>query len=226
MNSFKLAVLDIAGTTVVDKDFVAIAFVEAFQDYGIYLSIEEINPLMGFKKTEAITKVLEIKELLPDDKKVNYIHNVFVSNMIKFYTNSLEVKPIKHAEEFFIFLKANNISVALDSGFPKVIVEIVLDRMQWLEKGMVDFYIASDQVSKGRPFPFMIEALMSKAGVVNSSEVIKIGDTMVDIQEGRMANCGMVAAVTTGAYTREELNEFSPDYIVDDLLDLEKYITR
>jgi len=57
MGKYKLAVLDIAGTTIVDKDFVAIAFVEAFQNYGVDLSIDEINPLMGFKKTEAITKV-------------------------------------------------------------------------------------------------------------------------------------------------------------------------
>lgn len=62
MSKFKLAVLDIAGTTVVDKDFVAIAFVEAFQNYGIHLSVEEINPLMGFKKTEAIATVLAKKK--------------------------------------------------------------------------------------------------------------------------------------------------------------------
>ena len=61
--AYKLAVLDIAGTTVVDKDFVAIAFVEAFMQYGIDLKIEEINPLMGFKKTEAIATVLQRKKI-------------------------------------------------------------------------------------------------------------------------------------------------------------------
>ena len=224
MSKFKLAVLDIAGTTVVDKDFVAIAFVEAFQNYGVHLSIEEINPLMGFKKTEAIQKVLEAKNIVVDEKKINYVYNEFVAQMIKFYTNSSEVKPIRHAEDFFVFLKSNDIFVTLDSGFPKVIVEIVLDRMQWLEKGMIDFYIASDEVPKGRPFPYMIENLMKKAGIVDPAQVIKIGDTMVDIQEGRMSNCGLVAAVTTGAYRREELSEYHPDIIVDDLLELEQYI--
>jgi beta-phosphoglucomutase-like phosphatase (HAD superfamily) len=53
-NKFKLAVFDIAGTTVRDKDFVAIAFIEAFMHYGIELKVHEIAPLMGFKKTEAI----------------------------------------------------------------------------------------------------------------------------------------------------------------------------
>ena len=70
----------------------------------------------------------------------------------------------------------------------------------------------------------MIKNLMKRAGVTDPKQVIKIGDTMVDIQEGRMANCGLVAAVTTGAYKRDELEIFSPDYIVDNLKELEQYI--
>ncbi len=221
---YKLAVLDIAGTTVVDKDFVAIAFVEAFQNYGVHLTVEEINPLMGFKKTEAIATVLKEKNIDISEKKIDYIHNEFVAQMVKFYANSPEVKPIDYAEEFFIFLKSKDIVVSLDSGFPKVIVEVILDRLEWVEKGLVDYYVASDQVEKGRPFPFMIENLMKKAGVTDSKQVIKIGDTMVDIQEGRMSNCGLVAAVTTGAYKRNDLEVYTPDYIVDHLSELEKYI--
>jgi phosphonatase-like hydrolase len=221
---YKLAVLDIAGTTVVDKDFVAIAFVEAFQNYGVHLTVEEINPLMGFKKTEAIATVLKEKNIDISEKKIDYIHNEFVAQMVKFYANSPEVKPIAYAEEFFIFLKSKDIVVSLDSGFPKMIVEVILDRLEWVEKGLVDYYVASDQVEKGRPFPFMIENLMKKAGVIDSKQVIKIGDTMVDIQEGRMSNCGLVAAVTTGAYKRNDLEVYTPDYIVDHLSELEKYI--
>jgi len=47
---------------------------------------------------------------------------------------------------------------------------------------------------------------------------------MVDIQEGRMSACGLVAAVTTGAYSRAELMAYSPDHVVDSLKELEQYI--
>ena len=223
-NNFKLAVLDIAGTTVVDKDFVAISFVQAFIHFGVDLAIEEINPLMGFKKTEAIATVLKEKNIEVTDDKVKHIHDMFVTEMIKFYSNSPEVEPIEGAEDFFLFLKSKDIVVALDSGFPRVIVDVILDRLQWLEKGFVDFYIASDEVEKGRPFPFMINELMKKAGVSDTKSVIKVGDTMVDIQEGFMSGCGLVAAVTTGAYSRSELEVYSPHYIVDSLKELEQYI--
>ncbi len=223
-SKFKLAVLDIAGTTVVDKDFVAISFVQAFIHYGVDLSVEEINPLMGFKKTEAIAKVLSSKNIEVSEEKVKLIHDLFVAEMIKFYSNSPEVEAISGAEDFFMFLKSKDIVVTLDSGFPRVIVEVVLDRLQWLEKGFIDHYIASDEVEKGRPFPFMINELMKRADVQDVKSVIKIGDTMVDIQEGFMSGCGLVAAVTTGAYTRNELAVYAPHHIVDSLKELEQFI--
>ena len=42
----------------------------------------------------------------------------------------------------------------------------------------------------------------------------------MDIEEGRNANCGLVVAVTTGAYTREQLQQCNPDYIIDSLQQL------
>lgn len=223
-SNFKLAVLDIAGTTVVDKDFVAISFVQAFIHFGVELSIEEINPLMGFKKTEAITATLREKNIEVTDEKVMLIHDYFVAEMIKFYSNSPEVEALPGVDDFFMFLKSKGIVVTLDSGFPKVIVDVILDRLQWLEKGFIDYYIASDEVEKGRPFPFMINELMRRSDITDIKSVIKIGDTMVDIQEGFMAGCGLVAGVTTGSYSRKELAIYNPHYIVDSLKELEQFI--
>ena len=53
-----------------------------------------------------------------------------------------------------------------------------------------------------------------------AANVVKIGDTEVDIAEGRNTGCGLVVAVTTGAYTRTELEQYHPDYIIDSLQEL------
>ena len=63
----------------------------------------------------------------------------------------------------------------------------------------------------------MIQTLMHRNGVDDPNEVVKIGDTEVDINEGRNAGCALVIAVTTGAFTRQELHEYNPDHIIDDL---------
>jgi phosphonatase-like hydrolase len=223
-NKFKLAVFDIAGTTVRDKDFVAIAFIEAFMHYGIELKVHEISPLMGFKKTEAIEKVLDMKGHAKNSSIIDDIHNHFVNAMVSFYSSSSEVEPLPGAEEIFKHLQDNGIAVALNSGFPRVIVDAIVDRMGWMDNGLINASIASDEVEMGRPYPLMINKLMNDLGVSSSAAVIKTGDTMVDIQEGRMAGCGLVIGITTGAYTHDELSEYAPDHIINNLLELKQLL--
>jgi phosphonatase-like hydrolase len=220
----KMIVSDIAGTTIVDTDYVAIAFIEAFLNEGIDLKVEEIQPLMGFKKTQAISTVLELKGVNVDPILINRIHDNFQMNMIKFYSTSLVVEPLPGVEDFFQQCKEKDVVVTLNSGFPKIIVDVILDRMGWLESGLVSSVIASDEVENGRPSEEMIEVLMKRHGISDSAEILKVGDTMVDIQEGRNAKCGIVVGVTTGAYKREELLKFEPDFIIDHFGELSKLI--
>ena len=128
------------------------------------------------------------------------------------------------AEYTLRHLKDKGIRIGLNTGFSRSIADAILRRFQWMEKGLVDDYIASDEVEAGRPQPFMIQILMKRAGIDDAKEVIKIGDTEVDINEGRNAGCAMVVAVTTGAFTRDQLAPYNPDHIIDDLYQLKALI--
>ena len=66
----------------------------------------------------------------------------------------------------------------------------------------------------------MIQTLIADLGIASSDRVLKIGDTEVDVEEGRNAGCGTVVSVTTGAYSRGQLEEYHPDFIIDDLHEL------
>lgn len=221
----KLAVFDLAGTTVSDRDNVAIAFIDAFLQFGIDLRVQEISPLMGYRKTEAIALVLKVKGIGSNEQMVEDIHRHFVNSMVRFYSNSLEVEELQGVRYIFKWLKNHGVSIAVNSGFPKVIVETILDRMGWMEEGLVDYFIASDEVESGRPFPFMINKLMQKAGIDDPIQVMKVGDTMVDVQEGKNAGVGLVIAVTTSAYSRAALDEWNPDHIIDSLFEIEQILS-
>ena len=84
--------------------------------------------------------------------------------------------------------------------------------------------MSSDEVENGRPSPDMINAVMKATGIVDAATVVKVGDTEVDIAEGRTAGCGLVVSVTTGSFTREELQLYQPDVIIDDLKELPSLI--
>lgn len=225
----KLVVFDMAGTTVTDKNFVATAFQKAFKNRDIIISSEEINPLMGYEKRLAIQLMLEKHGIDPDSYRgdyemINEIYDDFIEEMVDFYVSSPEVKPAPGAEELFQQLKERSITVALNTGFPRSIADVIIHRFQWNEKGLIDDYIASDEVKKGRPYPFMMEQLMFRAGVDDPLMVAKVGDTAVDVEEGKNVGCSYNIAITTGAYKTAELENSRPTHIVNSLLEIPSII--
>ena len=222
--TYRLAVFDMAGTTVADDNAVGMAFQQAFRNNGYEITLEDVNPLMGYHKPLAIQLVLEKLGEEFDEDTITVIHDDFVNEMIDYYLYDPAVRPLPAVEDVFLELKEKGISVTLNTGFPHEIAETILKRFQWKERGLVDDYIASDEVEQGRPHSFMIHELMNRAGVDDPATVLKIGDTEADINEGRNTNCGLVVAVTTGAFTREQLELYHPDHILDNLSELPKLI--
>ena len=216
----RMIVFDMAGTTVADQRNVAMAFKKAFKKNGIEIKEDEMQPLMGYKKRVAIQSLLEMKGIVFTKNLVGIIHQDFVNEMMDYYEYAPGVSPVPGAEDIFQQIKEKGIRIALNTGFSKNIADIIVKRFAWKEKGLVDDIIASDEVEQGRPYSFMIRQLMQRAGIENPGEVAKIGDTEVDVEEGRNAGCGLVVAVTTGACTREQLKEHTPDHIIDNLHEL------
>lgn len=216
----KLIVFDIAGTTVRDDGSVATSFRNAFVKNGFDISLEDTHPYMGVKKIVAVQMMLE--ELGADYslEDVNRIHEDFVNEMVDFYEYDHSVKPFEDTEEVFQSLKEKGVRIALNTGFPRVIANTIVNRFQWMDKGLVDDLIASDEVRDGRPSPLMIEQLMFRAGVDDPLQVAKVGDTTVDIEEGKAAGCQYIISVTTGSGSRDELASFYPTHIIPDLRSL------
>ena len=125
-----------------------------------------------------------------------------------------------YAEEVFDTLNKREIKVALNTGFTKAITDTILNRLNWLTNESIDEVISSDEVELGRPHPFMIRNLMDRLQISDVKLVVKVGDTEVDVQEGRNSGCGLVVSVTTGAYTRQQLESYDPDFVIDNLKEL------
>lgn len=216
----KLAVFDMAGTTIMDNGFVANAFRNAFIKNGYNISLDDTHPFMGVKKIIAVQLMLEKLGVPDPTAEAEDIHSDFVTEMVDFYEYDLSVKQFDDTEEVFKNLKEHGVRIVLNTGFPKVIADTIVKRFQWIEKNLVDDYIASDEVQHGRPDTLMIDQLMYRAGIDDPMLVAKVGDTSVDIEEGQNAGCRYVIAVTTGAGNREELEGYKPTHIVDSLSEI------
>lgn len=205
-----------------DKGNVNNSFRTAFTAEGLQIPESDVDKVMGYRKIEAIQIILKqhAPELAEDHALVYRIHEAFNRDMVSFYENDSDLQPLPFAEELFAEFQQKGIRVGLNTGFTRRITDAILEKLGWDKNKDIDSVICSDEVPEGRPHPFMIRALMESTGITDASQVAKVGDTEVDILEGRNADCGLVVSVTTGAYTAEELKLYKPDFIIDSLQEL------
>ena len=107
------------------------------------------------------------------------------------------VKPIPGAVACFDRLRAAGVKVALDTGYPRPLAQALVDQNGFGPH--INALIVSEDVGAGRPFPYMIHALMKQLGLMDVRRVAKTGDTARDMEEGVNAGCGLVAGVLSGA---------------------------
>jgi phosphonatase-like hydrolase len=212
--SVQLVVFDIAGTTVYDNDAIRSCFRATLADAELSAAPEVINAVMGLPKPEAIRR-LAGPGVPPE--RIAAIHEDFVARMKRHYQVDPSVREADGASATFGRLRAAGVKVALDTGFSRPIVDVLLARLRWREGDAIDASVCSDEVPRGRPHPDMILHLMRKLGIDSASSVAKVGDTPVDLQQGTAAGCAWVVGVTSGTHTREQLARHPHTHLIDNL---------
>jgi phosphonatase-like hydrolase len=218
---FDLAVFDMAGTTVAEGGAVYRALTDTLREYGVTVSPEALHAVKGTDKREALRLLIErsphAESLLPE---LSSLHARFVSHLINFYTADPTVAEFAGTSATFEWLHNHHISVALNTGFNRAIAQVLIDRLGWERNRLIDASVTSDEVERGRPYPFMIAKLMDRFGLTDPQRVIKIGDAPADLREGYHAGCGLVIGVLDGSSTREELEIYPHHYLIASVADL------
>jgi phosphonatase-like hydrolase len=101
-------------------------------------------------------------------------------------------------------LKAAGIRVALNSGFDRDILDLILGIVAWPDD-LLDAIVCGDDVSEGRPAPLMIFRSMALTGVNDPRRVAVVGDTRLDLEAGFNAGAGYRIGVLGGAHNRATL---------------------
>jgi phosphonatase-like hydrolase len=220
----ELVVFDLAGTTVHDGDAVNSSFRTTLAARGLEADPAVVNTVMGLAKPEAIRILLEQfgrpHGIHPTEENINAIHEDFTSRLRGYYASDPSVREISGASAAFAELRRVGIKVALNTGFFRPIAEVLLRRLGWHSPAVIDADVTSDEVPRGRPHPDMIRHLMARLGVKDPRRVAKVGDTRADLEEGTNAGCALVIGVTTGSYSREQLQACPHSHIVDSVADV------
>ncbi|HVI46611.1 MAG TPA: phosphonatase-like hydrolase [Chitinophaga sp.] len=218
----KLAVFDIAGTTLHDESNVALVLQQTIRLAGVEVTIGEVNEVMGYAKPYAIRHLLQLKndQRFSEEPFIQELHARFVHDMKAHYATHSSVREKDGVSAVFAALQEKGVKVALDTGFDRDITNVILERTGWQKNGLVDAVVTSDEAAFGRPYPYMIYRIMEELEIRSIQSVAKIGDTVSDLEEGTNAGCRYVIGVTTGAYTVDELKKGPHTHLVASLDEL------
>lgn len=204
-NQIDLVVFDMAGTTVEDGGQVPAAFSAVLERRGIAISAQEIHALRGMSKRAALAEILQKTHgRMATVDEVGKLFADFQQELAARYDGT--VKEVSGASATFAWLREQGIKVALNTGFERETVNLLLDALGWTV-GVVDAVICGDEVAAGRPAPYLVFHAMEATGVNDVRQVMVVGDTVLDLQAGYNAGAGFVIGVLSGAHQREQLEK-------------------
>lgn len=218
----KMVVFDMAGTTV-DEGNVVYKTGKAINDQGYDFTLEEVLAEgAGKEKLQAIRSVLASRGI-EDESLSRKIFGQFEGELDEAY-GVLPVRAQPNATRLFEELRTKGVFVVLNTGYSREVAEKLLDKLGWQVgraiDATIDVLITASDVPRNRPHPDMITRAMEELGVSDASAVVKVGDSAIDIEEGKNAGCKITVGITTGAQTKEQLLAAKPTAVIDDLMDL------
>ncbi len=212
-----LVVFDMAGTTIEDGGQVPEAFGAVLAARGLSVTDDELRAVRGASKREAIRTLIERQRpaLLPQAEEVFV---AFCDYLGRLYREG-GIGTIGGAADTFAWLRACGIKVALTTGFDRSITDLILQTVGW-DRDTVDAVVCGDDVTEGRPAPFLIYRAMEATGTHRVREVAIVGDTALDLQAGDNAGVGLTIGVLSGAHRREQLARAPHTHVLSSVADL------
>jgi phosphonoacetaldehyde hydrolase len=205
MRQIKLVVFDWAGTTV---DFgccaPVTAFVQAFADAGVSLTATEARGPMGLHKKDHIRALLQQPPIARRWQQahrqdwtqgdVEDLYRRFIPLQLE--TIDRESRLIAGLLPCVSFLRGRNIRIGATTGYFREAAQRVCEAAR-LQGFTPDHSVGADDVPSGRPLPWMVFRNMEALGIYPPAAVIKVGDTVPDIEEGRNAGVWAIGVVRT-----------------------------
>ncbi len=203
----QMVVFDWSGT-LVDYGCLAPAkaFLEAFAKSKLMLTLPQVRWSMGLHNYEHIHSLLEIPQVSEqfqmvhgrpwNDADVLNIYDDLGPLLLDACRQYGRLTP--GALEVVAQLRARGIKIGTTSDYARNVAECVYDaaRLEGLE---ADANVAADDTPSARPTPWMIFKLMTELNVFPPASVVKVGDTMPDVEEGINAGCWSIGCTATGS---------------------------
>ncbi|QDV48161.1 phosphonoacetaldehyde hydrolase [Gimesia fumaroli] len=215
-NKIRLVIFDWAGTTIDHGCFAPIsAFIKAFQACGVELTPAQARGPMGLHKKDHIRSLFQLDQIAAQweatherpwsEEDVEQIYQTFMPLQVKEAQDYTDLVP--GLCDTISRLRERGIKIGSTTGYPRIVAEPVLAAAK-AQGYDPDYSMCADEVPAGRPAPWMIYRNMEALNVFPPTSVVKVGDTVPDIEAGLNAGTWTVGLTQTGSEVGLTVAEF------------------
>jgi phosphonoacetaldehyde hydrolase len=217
----KAVIFDWAGTTVDYGCFAPTGvFIEVFSQKGINITVAEARGPMGMHKREHIREILKYPRIATEwkrihgakytEKDIDEMFNNFIPLQLSVLEDHSDLIP--ELPEAIKIIRSMDMKIGSTTGYNNEMMEI-LSSMAARQGYLPDSVVCATDVPAGRPAPWMAFRNAENLGIYPMHAIVKIGDTISDIEEGinaGMWSVGVVKSSNEMGLTQAELEKMDP----------------
>jgi phosphonoacetaldehyde hydrolase len=183
------------------------AYMKSFKACGVPVTEDEVREFMGLPRYDHIRSMLKTKRIYREWERVcgapwnqGDVEKIYLSldkNFEESLKETAQIKPgILYAARQ---LQEAGIKIGSTSEYNNKMLRL-LQPIAEQQGFKADCCLTPDAaMGKGRPYPYMIFLNMMKLGLSDVHQIIKVGDTVEDIKEGKAAGVWTVGIIDGSA---------------------------
>jgi phosphonoacetaldehyde hydrolase len=220
----KAVILDWAGTTLDYGCYApAVVFIEVFKRHGVPITVEEARAPMGAHKKVHIREISRMESVAnrwrkvqgrqPTEEDVDVMFKEFVPLQLSCLADYADLIPgcLDAVADF----RQRGLKIGSSTGYTREMMALLLEEAS--RRGYApDVSVCASDVPAGRPHPYMCLQNAIALQVYPMEAVVKIGDTLPDIEEGLNAGMWTIGLAKTGneiGLNKEEIAALHPEVL-------------
>lgn len=200
----QLLVIDLSCLVEGFGDITTQALSLAAEAVGVRPKKEDIRGVLGLEPFDALSKLCR-------DHRARRATQIFETAFARHFEQKLVIHEITGASATLGALRREGVKVAVVTSLSRDLAAPIFARLDL----PCDVTVTSCETIAQRPRPGLVFEAMRRLGVFDPEDVVKVGETPVDLAEGAIAGCGAVVGATYGSFRREELYLRPHTHLVD-----------
>jgi phosphonoacetaldehyde hydrolase len=193
---------------------------KVFANHGVDITVEQARAPMGLMKRDHIRQITRMPPVAErwqvvhghpaGEEEVGHLYDDFVPLQLAILADY--AGPIPGALDLLKDLRQRGIKIGSTTGYNREMMNLL--SVEAARHGYApDEWVCATDVPAGRPYPWMMYANEMKLGVYPPEAVVKIGDTIPDIDEGLNAGAWTIGVTLTGneiGLTEKQVDALAP----------------